>query len=84
MTHSYAEIGPRPAIEWIQAHRGPEMVNSDVGLSGPQPQPAAPFPTQSETRVEFKGTIDKCDSAGAGGSALGVAPTAEGDRGRDN
>src|ERR1700746_1617347 len=62
MTHSYAEIGPRPAMEWIQAHRGPEMVDRHIWLSRPQPSPATPFPTQSETRVEFKGTVDKCDS----------------------
>jgi hypothetical protein len=37
MTHSYPEMGSRPAMEWIEAHGGPEMVDSDIGLSGPQP-----------------------------------------------
>src|SRR6516164_1159972 len=64
MTHSDAEIGVRPAIEWVEAHRGFEMADPDVGLCCPQPQPSTPLPTEGETRVEFNSTVHQCDCSG--------------------
>ena len=37
MTHSYGEIMVRPPLKWVEAHRGFEMADPDVGLSSPQP-----------------------------------------------
>ena len=64
MTHSYPKIWVRPALQWVEAHRGLEVADPDVGITGPQPEPPIPLPTQSETRVEFKGTVHHCDRGG--------------------
>src|SRR5215469_9236437 len=64
MTHSDPEIGVRPAIEWVEAHRGFEMADPDIGLSCPQSEPATPLPSEGETRVEFEGTVDQRDCGG--------------------
>src|SRR5215470_10628456 len=74
MAHSYAQVGPCPAVERVESHRGLEMADPDIGLSSPQPEPATPLPTHCKIRVEFKGTVDQCDGGGEVFAAVAEHP----------
>jgi len=52
---------PRRGIARIEAQRGLEVVNREIRLPSPQPEPATPVPSASEARVELERTVDQCD-----------------------
>src|SRR5712692_3300957 len=51
-----------PARAWAKAQGGREMLDCEIGLPGPQPEPAAPTPTVGKARIERESTVDQRDS----------------------
>src|SRR5262249_6140329 len=51
---------PVLAIAGVEPQSGLQMLDREIGLPGPQSQPAAVDPTAGIARIELKATINQC------------------------
>src|SRR6516225_9200389 len=51
---------PVVAVAGVEPQSGFQMLDREIGLPGPQSQPAAVDPARGIARVELKATIDQC------------------------
>src|SRR6516164_7013542 len=49
---------------WIKPRAGHKVLDRGVGLPGPQPEPAAVYPTSGKAWVEFKRLVHQRDRSG--------------------
>src|SRR6516164_10604271 len=71
MSHADPAQMVAPFTPGVETHRGLEMLDRHVCLTGEQAQPAAPIPAKGETRVQYEGAIDHRQS---GSDILAEAP----------
>ena len=62
MAHADSQEGVGQAIARAQSDRCPDVLDPEIGLSSPEPEPAAIPPTVSEAGVELQSSVDQCHS----------------------
>ena len=62
MAHADSQEGVGQAIARAQSDRCPDMLDPEIRLPGPEPEPAAVPPTVSEAGVELQSPVDQCHS----------------------
>ena len=60
MADSDPHHSPVVAIAGVEPQSGFQMLDREIGLPGPQSQPAAVDPTAGRARIELNATIDQC------------------------
>src|SRR5215472_5281524 len=59
MSHAHSGQMEPPLTARIETHRGLEMLDRQLRLTGEQAQPAAPIPAIGEARIEYESAIDQ-------------------------